>query len=103
MTEFFAMGGYAPYVWSSYGLTVLVLGGLLLASLRSLRQSEKLLKAVEGSMAGRRRRRDKARTGNAAGSADDGTTTMILAGAAIMATADTGCAADGGAGADGGC
>ncbi len=25
MAEFFAMGGYAFYVWSAYGLTVLVL------------------------------------------------------------------------------
>jgi heme exporter protein D len=25
MTEFFAMGGYAPYVWSAYGITLLVI------------------------------------------------------------------------------
>jgi heme exporter protein D len=25
MSEFFAMGGYASYVWSSYGLTAIVL------------------------------------------------------------------------------
>jgi heme exporter protein D len=30
--EFLAMGGYAPYVWSAYGLTaVLLLGNLWLA------------------------------------------------------------------------
>jgi heme exporter protein D len=25
MTEFIAMGGYAPYVWSAYGITLLVI------------------------------------------------------------------------------
>ena len=25
MTDFFAMGGYAAYVWSAYGITLLVL------------------------------------------------------------------------------
>lgn len=25
MTEFFQMGGYAPYVWSAYGITLLVI------------------------------------------------------------------------------
>ena len=25
MTEFLQMGGYAPYVWSAYGLTLIVL------------------------------------------------------------------------------
>lgn len=27
MSEFFAMGGYAAYVWSSFGLTLVVLVG----------------------------------------------------------------------------
>jgi len=26
MSEFFEMGGYASYVWSSYGLTAVVMG-----------------------------------------------------------------------------
>lgn len=25
MTDFLAMGGYAPYVWSAYGITLLVI------------------------------------------------------------------------------
>jgi len=31
MSDFFAMGGYAPYVWSAYGITlfVLILNGWL--------------------------------------------------------------------------
>ena len=35
MTEFFAMGGYAGYVWGSYLLTALVLS-LLFGSRRAL-------------------------------------------------------------------
>ncbi len=31
--EFLEMGGYALYVWGSYGLTVVVLAGVLLAPL----------------------------------------------------------------------
>ena len=27
MSEFFAMGGYAGYVWSSFGITLVVLAG----------------------------------------------------------------------------
>jgi heme exporter protein D len=37
-SEFLHMGGYALYVWTSYGLTVVVLGGLLLALVRRHRQ-----------------------------------------------------------------
>ncbi len=36
MTEFFAMGGYAPYVWSCFGLTVVVLFINLWAAKRRL-------------------------------------------------------------------
>ena len=34
ITAFVAMGGYATYVFASYGLTALTLGGLLLAEFR---------------------------------------------------------------------
>ena len=34
ITSFLAMGGYATYVFASYGLTALTLGGLLLAESR---------------------------------------------------------------------
>ncbi len=27
LTDFFSMGGYAPYVWGSFGVTLLVLVG----------------------------------------------------------------------------
>ncbi len=32
-SEFFHMGGYAFYVWTAYSLTVVVLGGTILAPL----------------------------------------------------------------------
>ena len=43
-SEFFNMGGYAFYVWASYGLTVLVLAWVMVAPLlsyRALKRDEK--------------------------------------------------------------
>ncbi|MEZ5584684.1 MAG: heme exporter protein CcmD [Candidatus Competibacteraceae bacterium] len=37
-TEFFHMGGYALYVWLSYGITLAVLGMVILALLLRHRQ-----------------------------------------------------------------
>jgi heme exporter protein D len=37
-SDFLQMGGYALYVWSAYGLTVLVLSGVLLSALRRHRR-----------------------------------------------------------------
>lgn len=47
MAEFFAMGGYAGYVWSAYGVAAVVLVGLLVFSLRGLKAREAQLKALE--------------------------------------------------------
>ena len=55
---FFAMGGYAVYVWPAYGVAAVVLIGLWIASLRSLRARETEIEAVE---AGRPRRERKKR------------------------------------------
>jgi heme exporter protein D len=38
MSEFLAMGGYAKYVWPSFGITAIVLMLNLLAARRQLRQ-----------------------------------------------------------------
>lgn len=43
MTEFLAMGGYAKYVWSSFGITAIVLILNLLAARRQLRQTRERL------------------------------------------------------------
>lgn len=56
MADFFHMGGYAIYVWSSYGLALLILAGLLVASLAGLRRKERLLRSLEEGLPRRRRR-----------------------------------------------
>ncbi len=55
--EFFAMGGYAAYVWPAYGLALAILLGSLVASLRSLRANQAALSAL-GAAGGRRRAAD---------------------------------------------
>ncbi|MCW5752999.1 MAG: heme exporter protein CcmD [Alphaproteobacteria bacterium] len=49
------MGGYAAFVWPSYGVAAVILLGLLLASRRRLRQEARALEALESSAALRRR------------------------------------------------
>lgn len=46
-SDFWQMGGYAAYVWSSYGLAALVLIWLLLRAMHELRQTEKRLKQLQ--------------------------------------------------------
>ncbi|MFK5984063.1 MAG: heme exporter protein CcmD [Pseudomonadota bacterium] len=45
MAEFFHMGGYASYVWSSYGLALIV---LLPALLLPLRENKRLRTQIKG-------------------------------------------------------
>jgi heme exporter protein CcmD len=52
--SFWAMGGYAAYVWPAYAVTTLALLGLLFGALRGLRQAERELASLEGSRARRR-------------------------------------------------
>lgn len=66
MTDYFAMGGYAAYVWPSYGLTAVVMIGLLIMSLRELKDNEATLKALENLRPGRRARRERATAADAA-------------------------------------
>jgi len=40
LTEYFTMGGYAGYVWASYGVTAILLLGMLIASQRLLRRNQ---------------------------------------------------------------
>jgi heme exporter protein D len=47
IVTFLEMGGYAAYVWPALGLTVLVLAGLLVASLKSVRRREAELARLE--------------------------------------------------------
>ncbi len=49
LAKFLSMGGYAVYVWPAVALSVAVLGGLLAASLRSVRQRETELARMEAA------------------------------------------------------
>lgn len=65
MAEFFAMGGYAAYVWPAWGVAAVVLVTLLIVSWRTLRSREATLKALEGNRPRRRRGRAAADTNSA--------------------------------------
>ena len=43
LRSFLAMGGYGAFVWPAFGVTALVMGWLLAASLRRLRDLERAL------------------------------------------------------------
>lgn len=63
LVSFVEMGGYGGYVWPAFGLTVVVLLGLLVASLRALRAREATLQALQQqdeADGGRVRRRARA-------------------------------------------
>jgi len=47
MTQFFAMGGYARFVWPAYGVAVIVLVGLLAHSVIGYRRAQRALDAEE--------------------------------------------------------
>ncbi len=56
VSEFFAMGGYGAFVWGSFGLTALVLIGLLAISIRQAREREQRLSALQAQLGGDQRR-----------------------------------------------
>ncbi len=47
LAEFFAMGGYAGFIWPAYGIAALVLIGLLAVSLQQLRQAREMLRRYD--------------------------------------------------------
>jgi heme exporter protein D len=51
---YFAMGGYAIYVWPAYALTAAVLGGLTLYSWRRYRDSIRSLERLQRQVSPRR-------------------------------------------------
>lgn len=51
---YFAMGGYAVYVWPAYGVTFAVLGGLGLYCRRRYRQSVRTLDELQRQLGPRR-------------------------------------------------
>ena len=51
---YFAMGGYAVYVWPAYALSAAVLGGLALFSWRRYRDSVRSLERLQQQLGPRR-------------------------------------------------
>ena len=49
MSEYFDMGGYAAFIWPSYGIAALLLVALLLLSTRRLRAAERALGEQDAS------------------------------------------------------
>ena len=47
MSAFFDMGGYAAFVWPAYGVSVIVLAGLVISSRRRLKRLEAALARLE--------------------------------------------------------
>ena len=47
MAQFFAMGGYARFVWPAYGVAAVVLVGLLVHSVIGYRRAQRDLDAEE--------------------------------------------------------
>jgi heme exporter protein D len=45
--QWFAMGGYAVFVWPAYGITAIALGGLAAHAWRRHRQSAQLLAQLQ--------------------------------------------------------
>jgi heme exporter protein D len=48
MSGFWAMGGYAIYVWPAYGISFLALAGAALLTIRAYLQAQAQLAALEG-------------------------------------------------------
>ncbi|MBF0393809.1 MAG: heme exporter protein CcmD [Alphaproteobacteria bacterium] len=53
------MGGYAAYVWPAYGITAVVMLGLLITSLREMRKNESQLAALKQAHPRRRARAEE--------------------------------------------
>lgn len=51
--QFLEMGGYARFVWPSFGLTFVVLIGLVVISRRALKAAEAELAALQSATPGR--------------------------------------------------
>jgi heme exporter protein D len=47
MANFFAMGGYAAYVWPAYAASALVLGAAVVLSLRAYWKARRILRELE--------------------------------------------------------
>ena len=64
LAAYMTMGGYGGFIWSAYGVTALVMAGLVVSTWRSLKAREKELKILQEMSPGRR--------GRSRGAADEG-------------------------------
>ncbi len=67
MESFFDMGGYAAFIWPAFGLTFVVMAGMVIFTLRNLRARQRELARLESAGA-RRARHTEADTGSESGS-----------------------------------
>ena len=58
MTEAFNMGEYSMYIWPAWGFALLMLGGLVIASVRVMRARERELAELEAAVPRRRRQQN---------------------------------------------
>ena len=58
MSEVFNMGEYSMYIWPAWGFAVLVLGGLVIASVRVMQARERELAELEAVKPRRRRQKN---------------------------------------------
>ncbi len=68
MEEFFAMGGYAGFIWPAYGVTVIVLIAVLVGTWQGLKRRRRQLEALQAARGSRRGRRAAPTAGKAAAS-----------------------------------
>ena len=61
MGDYFVMGGYAGFVWSSYGIVVVAVAALIGATWRDIKRQRELLAALEGAETSGTRKRAPAR------------------------------------------
>jgi heme exporter protein D len=47
VTRFFAMGGYAAFVWPAFAITILALGGAVVQTLHAYRRAKAVLDSIE--------------------------------------------------------
>ena len=69
MAEYFHMGGYAGFVWTAYGVALVLMLGLVVVSLIQFRRARRLVEDFEKTEAARPRRQAMPMTG----SSPDGT------------------------------
>ena len=54
LNEFLAMGGYAAFVWPAYGLTAVVMIGIVVSGWRGLVRERQILEKLQQQRQGRK-------------------------------------------------